>query len=74
MLKRRLIMHGCIVALTVGCATVKPWERERLSTRSMQARFGQDALTAQYREKVIETTTGGGLAGEAPGGGCGCTQ
>lgn len=69
------IALGCIVALLfTGCATVRPWEREQLAKRCMQARFGQDALAAQYREKVVETTTGGGLPESAPGGGCGCSQ
>jgi hypothetical protein len=57
-----------------GCTAVRPWQREYLAKPCMQTRFGEDVLAAEYRAKVIESTTGGGLPGEAPGGGCGCTQ
>jgi hypothetical protein len=40
----------------------------------MQARFGEDGFAGDYRAKVLESKTGGGLPGDAPGGGCGCTQ
>jgi hypothetical protein len=41
----------------------------------MQTRFQEDdAFAVQYQAKVLETTSAGGLPGEAPGGGCGCTQ
>jgi hypothetical protein len=36
--------------------------------------FGETELAAQYRSKVVESKTGGGLPGTATGGGCGCTQ
>jgi hypothetical protein len=36
--------------------------------------FSNGELATQYRSKVVESKTGGGLPGTAPGGGCGCTQ
>jgi hypothetical protein len=60
--------------LLSGCATVRPWEREYLAKPCMEAELGQPAMALQYREKVLESTTAGGLPGQAPGGGCGCTQ
>lgn len=40
----------------------------------MTVRFAEEGLPGEYRAKVVESKTGGGLPGDAPGGGCGCTQ
>jgi hypothetical protein len=65
----------CLLAMPVfGCAAVKPWEREHLAKPAMVARFGEEGIAGEYRAKVTESKTGGGLPGDAPGGGCGCTQ
>lgn len=61
------------LALT-GCAAVKPWQREKLASPCMRSPFAKTALAAEYEDKVIQTTTAGGLPGNAPGGGCGCVQ
>jgi hypothetical protein len=65
---RTLILAG--VLLLGACTTVKPWQREDLSRRTMvddnaagEARFGDHSRAAR------EGAVGGG--GEA-GGGCGC--
>lgn len=58
-----------IVALG-GCATVAPWERERLTARGM--RLDPDPLAVevdQHTHEVREGASGGFGAG---GGGCGC--
>ena len=60
--------------LLSGCAAVKPWEKELLSSPCMQSPFAKTALEAEYQDKLLQTTTGGGLPGDAPGGGCGCVQ
>ncbi|HKP98640.1 MAG TPA: DUF4266 domain-containing protein [Fibrobacteria bacterium] len=57
-----------------GCAAVRPWEREALASPCMQSPFAKTALEAEYQDKIVQTTTGGGLPGDAPGGGCGCAQ
>jgi len=57
-----------------GCVTVKPWQREHLSRTVMDLQLGDSAISGFYRQKVMESRTGGGLPGTAPGGGCGCTQ
>jgi hypothetical protein len=62
------------VAVSSGCAGVAPYQREYLAKPCMDARFSEQGLAGEYQAKVIETTTGGGLPGDAPGGGCGCTQ
>jgi hypothetical protein len=61
-------------SLITGCATVKPWEREKLASPCMQSPFAKTALEAEYQDKLVQTTTGGGLPGDVPGGGCGCVQ
>jgi hypothetical protein len=33
-----------------------------------------EGFAATNRAKVLESKTGGGMPGSAPGGGCGCTQ
>jgi hypothetical protein len=71
---RRWKLAAAAAFLLVGCATVKPWEREHLAKPCMETELGQHAMALQYREKVLESTTAGGLPGQAPGGGCGCTQ
>jgi hypothetical protein len=40
----------------------------------MAAPLAEPALAAEYRAKLLESKTGGGLPGTAAGGGCGCTQ
>jgi hypothetical protein len=57
-----------------GCARVRPYQRERLASPAMTVRFAEEGFPGEYRAKVAESKTGGGLPGDAPGGGCGCTQ
>lgn len=65
---------GAVLLATTSCARVKPWQRERLATAAMVVPMAEATLAAGYRAKVLESKTGGGLPGVAPGGGCGCTQ
>jgi hypothetical protein len=64
-----LVLLAC-----ASCAYVKPWQRERLARPAMTSGFGEQGFRGEYRGKVVETRTGGGQPGAAPGGGCGCTQ
>jgi hypothetical protein len=54
-----------------GCATVEPWERERLSLQPMQP----DGSRCQRFERNVEVYREGaaGANGGKSGGGCGCT-
>ena len=78
MLRRARLASLLLVAaalLCAGCATVRPWQREALASPAMaEAPFGDPWIVGAYRDKVVQSTTGGGLPGAAPGGGCGCTQ
>ncbi|HKE19073.1 MAG TPA: DUF4266 domain-containing protein [Kofleriaceae bacterium] len=57
-----------------ACARERPYQRERLASPAMTVRFAEDGYPGEYRAKLAESKTGGGLPGDAPGGGCGCTQ
>ena len=72
----RILRRLCLgmALLLSGCAAVKPYEREALSSPCMRSPFSSSALEAEYQDKLIQTRTAGGLPGDAPGGGCGCVQ
>jgi hypothetical protein len=71
---RQLVLVLSLLALS-GCARVMPWQRGDHARPSMTGRFGERTrFGAAYRSKVMETKAAGGLAGVAPGGGCGCSQ
>jgi len=59
-----------LAAVCVGCAPVRPWEREYLADETMQ--FDPDPLKAEWNNHVREVLEGarGGFNGS--GGGCGC--
>ena len=68
-----VIAFGCITG-SLGCNVVKPWQRQQLASPAMEVRLGEDGFAGEYRGKMLESKSGGGLPGDAPGGGCGCTQ
>ena len=70
---RRLIALLFLPA-AAACAQVKPIERAKLASPCMTVGLGEDGFAAAYRAKFVESKTGGGLPGSAPGGGCGCAQ
>jgi hypothetical protein len=57
-----------------GCATTPAWKRAELASPAMRSPFARDRIGEQYRHKLVESRAGGTLSGEAPGGGCACTQ
>lgn len=68
--RRRLLRAMLLLTVLCGCATVQPWQRERLAHRCMilGRNAGEQTLeqhTFQYREGAA-----GGFGGG--GGGCGC--
>ena len=71
----RQLLPVVLAVVVAGCAAVKPWQRGDHARPSMSTRFGERGrFAAPYRAKVLETKAAGGLAGVAPGGGCGCSQ
>jgi hypothetical protein len=76
---RRATARAALAAFALAmagaaCARVRPYEREHLASPAMTVRFAEEGFPGEYRAKVVESKTGGGLPGDAPGGGCGCTQ
>lgn len=70
-MRAALLVCGILAALvTSGCATVRPWERERLADRAMH--LDADPLAAEMEQHNHDYREGasGGFGGA--GGGCGC--
>jgi uncharacterized protein DUF4266 len=53
-----------------GCATVAPYERERLARRDMQLERDADANAGEEHATAYREGSSGG--GSSSGGGCGC--
>ncbi len=59
------------IALTsAACATVRPWQRERLAHPSMQ--MDEPAGSAAFDSHVRAVRVGDARASATGGGGCGC--
>ncbi len=68
---RLLLGLGLLSAsFTVGCTTVKPYQREVLSQRAMEP--AGEALEDHFRQHWQESREGGAGGYAAAGGGCGC--
>jgi hypothetical protein len=59
-----------VLTLSTACATVAPWQRERLAARGMQ--LDPDPLAAELAERTHEVREGASGGGGGGGGGCGC--
>ena len=66
----RVFLAVAVVTVFTGCANVKPWQRDTLSTRIMRA--DRDSIGVALGEHIYfsrEAASGGRGVG---GGGCGC--
>jgi hypothetical protein len=61
-----------MIALLIasGCATVAPYERERLARRDMQLERNPDATAGEQHAAAYREGSTGAMG--ASGGGCGC--
>jgi hypothetical protein len=66
-----LVLLACAAP---GCVRVSGVQREKLASPSMMVGLGDAGMAGSYRAKFVESKSGGGLPGSAPGGGCGCAQ
>lgn len=71
---QRALMLGvlatfCTLTMT-ACATVAPYERERLAKRDMQLERNPDASAGEEHATAYREGSSGG--GSSSGGGCGC--
>lgn len=65
-----LLWLPVLLALSGGCATVEPWEREALSDPMMI--FDENPIDAGVQEHHLDYREGSVGATGARGGGCGC--
>ena len=66
---RILLLLGA-VSLLYGCATVKPWEKERLSDPIMI--IDENPINVGIKEHFLDYREGAEGATGAESGGCGC--
>ncbi len=70
-LTRRLRwLIALVVALSAGCGTVQPWQREHMAKRIMK--FGVDPDEAELDLHMLEAREGSSGGYGSSGGGCGC--
>ncbi len=65
----RVTLVVLALAAAGACAPVRPYQRQHLASPAMTVRFAEEGFPGEYRAKVVESKTGGGLPGDAPGGG-----
>lgn len=61
---------AALLLASLGCATVRPWQRERLARRCME--MDDPAASASFDGHVRAVRSGDVAAGGVGGGGCGC--
>jgi hypothetical protein len=62
---------GCVLlAITAGCSTVQPQDKEYLAEPAMT--WGDESVAQAHERHVIENREGSFGAGTNKGGGCGC--
>lgn len=66
----RLALAALAALVCLGCVTVRPWQRERLSRRCME--LDDPAASASFDGHVRGVRSGDVAPGGAGGGGCGC--
>jgi hypothetical protein len=66
----RVLMAAVVCVSLVGCATVRPEEKEHLAEPAMT--FTSGGFGERSQEHALENREGSYGAGNARGGGCGC--
>lgn len=66
----RYLLVVLLGLLALGCATVMPWERERLAAPDMQFGGAESLHSAESHATEVREGSVGGF--DAAGGGCGC--
>ena len=70
-MKKRLFLLTMIIILSgYGCASVKPWEKDRLADQIMI--FDHDKTDTAAREHMMNSMEGSWGGFGVGGGGCGC--
>lgn len=66
----RLLVPLLLMLAVGGCATILPYERERLASRDMQMASSPELALGEGHATEVREGAVGGLGGA--GGGCGC--
>jgi hypothetical protein len=66
----RFLIPTMVLVSLAGCATVAPYERERLAKRDMALTRNPDAAAGEDHATVYREGSSGGSG--SSGGGCGC--
>jgi hypothetical protein len=66
----RLVVAIALISVTANCATILPFERERLAQPDMQLGSSPELSLAEGHATEVREGAVGGLGGT--GGGCGC--
>jgi hypothetical protein len=66
----RTVIALLLLLAASGCATVAPYERERLARRDMRLERSPDASAGEQHATAYREGTAGAVG--ASGGGCGC--
>ena len=70
MSSRRSLLVVLVAACVAGCATILPYERERLAQPDMQMGSSPELSLAEGHATEVREGAAGGIGGS--GGGCGC--
>lgn len=65
-----IVVLGCFGVLSSACATVAPYERERLARPDMEAGRNPDAKAGEEHATAYREGSSGAMG--SSGGGCGC--
>ncbi len=68
--RRMRALIALVVALSAGCGTVQPWQREHMAKRIMK--FGVDPDETELDQHMLEAREGSAGGYGSSGGGCGC--
>ena len=68
--KRRLLLTAAMLCSLTACASVRPEDKEHLAEPAMS--FGDEGMSEQHEQHVLDNREGSTGGGDTRGGGCGC--
>jgi hypothetical protein len=66
----KLLVAAWIALACAACAGVRPEDKEHLAEPAMT--FGQEGMTEEHEQHVLDNREGSTGGGDSRGGGCGC--
>jgi hypothetical protein len=65
-----LLLMAAMLCSLIACAGVRPEDKEHLAEPAMS--FGDEGMSEQHEQHVLDNREGSMGAGDTRGGGCGC--